>query len=112
MAKAKKEVVSEDANAENIQFDCLVVTKVSVFVFKENPSFGKTKAIASVTLNDQLHLSNLRVIDGSNGFFVAYPNAPFYKGEDFRSIFYPLTRQCREHIENCVLEKYQEVITN
>ena len=31
---------------------------------------------------------------------------PFYKGEDFRSVCFPMTRQLREHIENCVLEKY------
>ena len=27
-------------------------------------------------------------------------------GEDFRSVCCPMTRQLREHIENCVLEKY------
>ena len=46
-------------------------------------------------------------MEGENGLFVGYPNDPFYKGEDFRSICFPMTRQLREHIENCVLEKYQ-----
>ena len=35
---------------------------------------------------------------------------PFYKGEEYRSLVYPVTRQLREHIENCVLEKYQQAI--
>jgi stage V sporulation protein G len=38
---------------------------------------------------------------------VAYPNDPGYKGDDFRSIFYPLTRELREHIEETVLIQYR-----
>jgi stage V sporulation protein G len=49
-------------------------------------------------------------MDGENGMFVGYPNDPFYKGEDYRSICLPITRQLREHIENCVLEKYQAAV--
>jgi hypothetical protein len=45
-------------------------------------------------------------MDGENGLYVGYPNDPFYKGEDFRSVCCPMTKQLREHIENCVLEKY------
>lgn len=88
-------------------FDCLAVTQVKVFPFKEGPSMGRIKGYANITLNDQFHLRGLRIMEGENGLFVAYPNDPFYKGEDFRSLYFPVTRQLREHIENCVLEKYQ-----
>ena len=87
-------------------FDCLAVTQVQVFPFKEGPSMGKMLALASIVLNDQLHVRSLRIMEGVNGLYVAYPNDPFYKGEDFRSVCFPMTRQLREHIENCVLEKY------
>ncbi len=92
------------------QFDCLAVTSVQVFPFKEGPSLGHMKGLASVVLNDQMLIRGLRVMDGENGLFVGYPNDPFYKGEDFRSICNPITRQLREHIENCVLEKYQAAV--
>lgn len=88
-------------------FDCLSVTQVQVFPFKEGPSMGKMLAKASIVLNDQLQVRGLRIMEGENGLFVGYPNDPFYKGDDFRSICFPMTRQLREHIENCVLEKYQ-----
>ena len=90
-------------------FDCLAVTQVQVFPFKDGESLGKIKALASVVLNDQLQVQGLRVIDGQYGLFVGYPNDPFYKGEEFRYVCAPITRQLREHIENCVLEKYQQV---
>lgn len=91
-------------------FDCLAVTNVQVFPFKECPTLGHVKAVAQVVLNDQLVIRGLRVMDGINGLFVSYPLDPFYKGEDFKSIVNPLTRQLREHIENCVLEKYQATV--
>ena len=88
-------------------FDCLAVTQVQVYPFKEGPSMGKMLAKASIVLNDQLQVRGLRIMEGVNGLFVGYPNDPFYKGDDFRSVCFPMTRQLREHIENCVLEKYQ-----
>ena len=92
-------------------FDCLAVTSVQVYPFKEGPSLGHMKGLASICLNDQFYIRGLRVMDGQNGLFVSYPNDPFYKGEDFKSICNPITRQLREHIENCVLEKYQAAIS-
>jgi stage V sporulation protein G len=90
-------------------FDCLAVTSVQVFPFSWNP-LATVKAMATVVLNDQLIIRGLRVINGSNGLFVSYPVDPFNKGHDFRTICNPITRQLREHIENCVLEKYQAAI--
>lgn len=87
-------------------FECLSVTSVQVFPFREEAKLGKILGLATVVLNDQLVIRGLRVMDGENGRFVAYPNDPFYKGEDLRSIVFPMTRALREHIENCVLEKF------
>ena len=84
------------------------VTKVDVYPFKEGPSMGHIKALATVVLNDQLHLRGLKVMDGKNGLFVGYPVDPFYKGEEYRSIFFPITAELRQHIEKSVLEKYDE----
>lgn len=93
-------------------FDCLAVTSVQVFPFKEGPTMGHIKGLANIVLNDQFMVRGLRVMDGVNGLFVGYPVDPFYKGEEFRSLCNPITRQLREHIENCVLEKYQAVIAS
>lgn len=91
-------------------FTTLQVTNVQVFPFKEGPSLGKIKALAQVVLNDQLQIRGLRVMEGEYGLFVGYPADPFYKGEEFRSVVAPITRALREHIEACVLDKYQQAI--
>jgi stage V sporulation protein G len=91
------------------QFDVLAVTKVKVFPFEVGANLGSMKGYAQVILNDQLVINGLRIMVGENGLYVCYPFYPFYKGEVLRSVCVPMTRQLREHIENCVLEKYQEV---
>lgn len=109
MTTETKETTKTEPVESNF-FDCLAVTSVQVFPFKDGPGLGHIKAIAQIVLNDQLQLRGLRVYEGENGLFVGYPVDPFFKGEDIRNIYFPITRQLREHIENCVLEKYQAAI--
>lgn len=97
---------------DKVAEECLKVTNVRVYPFKEGPSLGHMKALATVVLNDQFLVRGIRIMDGENGLFVNYPNDPFYKSENFRTICSPITRQLREHIENVVLEKYQKEVAN
>lgn len=100
----------ETIRPESPAFDCIAVTQVQVFPFTDNVNLGHLKGLAQIVLNDQLVIRGLRIMEGLNGLFVSYPIDPFYKGDDLRSIVNPITRQLREHIENCVLEKYQAAI--
>lgn len=84
------------------------VTKVDVYPFKEGAYIGHVKAIANIVLNDQIQVRGIRVMDGENGMFVGYPVDPFYKGEGYRNIVFPITAELRHHIEKSVLEKYDE----
>ena len=84
------------------------VTKVDVYPFKEGVYIGHMKAIVNIVLNDQIQVRGLRVMDGEHGLFVRYPVDPFYKGDEFRSIVFPITTELRNHIEKRVLEKYEE----
>ena len=84
-------------------------SKLTAFFSSGNP-WEAMKALATIVLNDQIQIRGLRVMDGENGLYVGYPVDPYNRGEDFRSLVIPITRQLREHIENCVLEKYQASI--
>jgi stage V sporulation protein G len=90
------------------QASTLTVTAVQVLPLRE--PLGKTKALARVMLNDSLQLTGLRVIDGVGGLFVSYPVDPSFKGDEYRSLYYPVTRELREHIESVVLAEYQKVV--
>ena len=88
----------------------LKVTACQIYLVKE--PMGKTRASARVTLSEEIHLTAIRVVTGANGLFVSYPNDPGYKGEDYKSLFYPLTRALREHIEQVVLLAYHTALSN
>ena len=90
------------------KFKTLEVTEVIVKPFTQN--VGRIKGIATITLNDQLRLRDLRIIDGAHGLFVGYPSDPFYKGEDFVTIYNPITRKLREHIEEVVISEYHKAV--
>ena len=67
---------------------------------------GKTVAFVSCTLGSDIVLRGMRVVDGVNGLFLSYPNDPGYRGEDYRSLYYPVTRELRDALETRALEMY------
>ena len=91
---------------ENSSFDCLAVTSVTIFPLKS--ASDRTLATASVVINDQLFIRGIRVCQGENGLYVGYPQVS--SNGIPRTTTFPVTRQLREHIENCVLEKYRASI--
>ncbi len=50
---------------------------------------GRMRAIASITLDDEFVVHDIRVIDGNNGLFVAMPSKRTPDGE-FRDIAHPI----------------------
>lgn len=104
---AKKKIVGTVTVNDTDRPYEMVVTAVQVYPFKVGATLGHMKGMANVVLNDALTIRGLRIMEGENGMFVGYPLDPFYKGDEFRSIVFPMTRALREHIENSVLEKYQ-----
>jgi stage V sporulation protein G len=79
-----------------------------VRIRKQNPT-GKVRAYASVTLDSQFVVHELRVIDGPNGLFVAMPSRKEQSGQ-FRDIAHPTTQDARKMITGAVLEAYQKAV--
>ena len=66
---------------------------------------GKMRAIVSVTLNEKFVVHDVRIIEGSNGLFVAMPSKRTPNGE-FRDIAHPINVEARQEIEQSVLGAY------
>lgn len=88
--------------------ECLKVTNLQVYPVREPQ--GKLRAFVRCLLNDQIQLTGLKIYDGSQGLFVSYPNDPTHKGEDYRQLFYPITRPLRDEIEKAALAEYNLVM--
>lgn len=69
-------------------------------------SEGRMKAIASITLDNEFVVHDIRVIDGNNGMFVAMPSKRTPDGE-FRDIAHPISSATREKIQRAILAEYE-----
>ncbi len=68
---------------------------------------GRMKAIASITIDSEFVVHDIRVIDGNNGMFVAMPSKRTPDGE-FRDIAHPISATTREKIQEAVLTVFHE----
>jgi len=69
---------------------------------------GRMRAIASITIDNEFVVHDIRVIDGNNGMFVAMPSKRTPDGE-FRDIAHPISSATREKIQMAVLAEYERV---
>lgn len=66
---------------------------------------GRMRAIASITLDNEFVVHDIRVIDGNDGLFVAMPSKRTPDGE-FRDIAHPINSGTRNKLQEAVLEAY------
>ena len=72
---------------------------------------GNVKAIASVSLDGQFVVKNLKVMDGKKGLFVSMPQESF-TGRDgqknYSNVFFALTNAAKMELQDTVLQAYQQ----
>ncbi|TCP52707.1 stage V sporulation protein G [Tumebacillus sp. BK434] len=66
------------------------------------------KAIASITIDNEFVIHDIRIIDGNNGMFVAMPSKRTPDGE-FRDIAHPISSETRQKIQDAILNEYYRV---
>ena len=72
---------------------------------------GKLKAVVSITMiDDEFVVHDIKVIEGEKGLFIAMPSKKALDGE-YRDIAHPINSGTRERIQNIILEKYEEALT-
>lgn len=71
---------------------------------------GKMKAIVSITLDNEFVVHDIKVIEGEKGLFIAMPSKRSLDGE-YRDIAHPINSGTREKIQNTILERYKDALT-
>ena len=71
---------------------------------------GKMKAVVSITIDDEFVVHDIKVVEGEKGLFIAMPSRKAADGE-YRDIAHPINSGTRERIQNIILEKYEEALT-
>lgn len=89
-----------------------IITNISVYTLNDTNS--KTVALATVTISDCLVLTGLKIVKGKNGMFVAMPqrklSKPDKNGNEYADIFFPVTHDFREELNDAILDEYDKKI--
>ena len=80
------------------------ISDVRVRLVKKEES--KLKAVASITIDDCFVIHDIKVIDGTDGYFVAMPSRKTSDGE-YKDIAHPINSETRQTVIDAVLEAFK-----
>ncbi|MBD3322553.1 MAG: septation regulator SpoVG [Chitinivibrionales bacterium] len=79
------------------------ITEVRISLRNED----KLKAFASMTLDNCFVVRGLKVINGSDGYFVSMPSRK-HKDGTYHDIAHPINNDMRQNIEDTVLDAFEQ----
>lgn len=71
---------------------------------------GKMRAVVSVTFDNEFVVHDIKIIEGDKGLFIAMPSKKSTDGE-YRDIAHPINSETRDKLQQTILEKYEESLT-
>ncbi len=83
----------------------MTITDVRVRIVKKDDS--KLKAVASITFDDCFVVHDIKVIEGSEGYFIAMPSRKTGDGE-YKDVAHPIKTETREEIIKVILNTFEE----
>ena len=83
------------------------ISDVRVRIVKKDDS--KLKAVASITIDDCFVVHDIKVIEGSEGCFIAMPSRKTNDGE-YKDIAHPINTETRETVKKTILDAYEKAL--
>lgn len=71
---------------------------------------GKLRAVASITLDDEFVVHDIKIIYGQNGLFIAMPSKKMSDGA-FRDVAHPICFEVRNQIKEQIFQAYEKMLT-
>lgn len=85
------------------------ITNVRVRVVEKENS--KMRGFASVTIDNQFAVHDIRILEGDNGLFLAMPSKQTAPGE-YRDIAHPINAEARKIFSDAILAEYERELQN
>ncbi len=76
-----------------------------------NKEDNKLKAVASITIDDCFVVHDIKVIEATDGVFIAMPSRKTNDG-DYKDIAHPLNTETRETLKKAILTAYYDELKN
>lgn len=80
------------------------ITDIRIRMLEPN---NKMKAIVSVTFDDVFVVHDIKIIEGTNGLFVAMPSRKGSDGE-YRDVAHPISVELRKVIHDSIMSEYNQ----
>lgn len=71
---------------------------------------GKMRAVASITLDDEFVVHDIKIIYGQNGLFIAMPSKKMSDGA-FRDVAHLICSEVRNQIKEQIFQAYEKMLT-
>ena len=85
--------------------------KLSSIDIKKGP-WDKTLALVSVTFDNCFVVKGLKIVDGSKGVFVAFPQVKTKNPEKpYQDSAHPITKDFRDYMINEIMAKFSETVS-
>ena len=78
------------------------ITEINITLRDED----KLKAFVNVTFDDSFVVRGMKIIKGSNGYFISMPSRKMPDGS-YRDMAHPIRNEFRQYIETEILREYQ-----
>lgn len=83
------------------------ITNVRVHIVEKENS--KMRGFASVTIDNQFVVHDIRILEGDNGLFLAMPSKQTAPGE-YRDIAHPINQDARKIFTDAILAEYEKEV--
>ncbi len=84
------------------------ITDIRVRLVNNN---DKLKAVASITIDDELVVHDIKVINGKDGYFLSMPSRKSDDGK-FKDIVHPIKTEVRESLKEQILAEYEKALAS
>ena len=85
------------------------ITDIRVRIVNNNND--KLKAVASITIDDELVVHDIKIINGDKGYFLSMPSRKTAEGE-FKDIVHPIKTEVREQLKDQILKAYEQALAS
>jgi len=72
-------------------------------------SEGRMRAVASITIDDAIAVHDIKIIEGQEKLFVAFPSRKT-PDDQFKDIVHPINAEARNMLETAILAEYEKMI--
>ncbi len=83
----------------------LKISDIRVRIIKKDDS--KLKAVASMTIDECFVIHDIKIVEGTQGYFISMPSRKTADGE-YKDTVHPLNTETRNQIESAILAEFEK----